>query len=268
MFRVFWGHFPYFSLQFGVANRPMRKENSDFGSCHELLTSSSIYAIPSIPSLAMVNGFIIPSYTHLLGSLGPTPLTVMRDDKVAPDLKRPSAIRVGWEVWRSGMNFFGGFALKFCIKGPFDFFSPNQLFKVQQKFAATVPKSSGPTRFFEVKKLAQKLGFRGRVPLIQTLLSQWTLKKKFELVFSLLNMESPKVQKVSHWLSKKQKTQKTACYLRLAGWIIPCWLMKVGGFLGQKEIQHSVRTIIWTLRKRGVKERTCKQVCFWGNPQK
>ncbi len=33
-------------------------------------------------------------------------------------------------------------------------------------------------------------------------LSQWTLKKKFELFFSLLNMESPKVQKVSHWLSK------------------------------------------------------------------
>ena len=34
-------------------------------------------------------------------------------------------------------------------------------------------------------------------------LSQWTLKKKsLNGLFSLLNMESPKVQKVSHWLSK------------------------------------------------------------------
>ena len=32
-------------------------------------------------------------------------------------------------------------------------------------------------------------------------LSQWTLKKSLNLI-SLLNMESPKVQKVSHWLSK------------------------------------------------------------------
>ena len=40
-------------------------------------------------------------------------------------------------------------------------------------------------------------------------LSQWTLKKKFELFFSLLNMESPKVQKVSHWLSKKRTFQST-----------------------------------------------------------
>ena len=36
-------------------------------------------------------------------------------------------------------------------------------------------------------------------------LSQWTLKKVWTL-FSLLNMQSPKVQKVSHWLSKIWKT--------------------------------------------------------------
>ena len=34
-------------------------------------------------------------------------------------------------------------------------------------------------------------------------LSQWTLKKKVWTLFSLLNMESPKVQKVSHWPSKE-----------------------------------------------------------------
>ena len=33
-------------------------------------------------------------------------------------------------------------------------------------------------------------------------LSQWTLKKKMNGLFSLRNMESLKVQKVSHWLSK------------------------------------------------------------------
>ncbi len=36
-------------------------------------------------------------------------------------------------------------------------------------------------------------------------LSQWTLKKKTWTLFSLLNMEPPKVQKVSHWLSKFKK---------------------------------------------------------------
>ena len=37
------------------------------------------------------------------------------------------------------------------------------------------------------------------------LANQWTLKKKFErLIFPILNMESPKVQKVSHWLSMER----------------------------------------------------------------
>ncbi len=39
-------------------------------------------------------------------------------------------------------------------------------------------------------------------PKMYSSLSQWTLKKKVWTLFSLLNMESPKVQKVSHWLSK------------------------------------------------------------------
>ena len=33
-------------------------------------------------------------------------------------------------------------------------------------------------------------------------------EKKVWTLFSLLNMESPKVQKVSHWLSKKDMTEK------------------------------------------------------------
>ena len=38
-------------------------------------------------------------------------------------------------------------------------------------------------------------------------LSQWTRKKKVWTLFSLLNMESPKVEKVSHWLSKQRILQ-------------------------------------------------------------
>ena len=57
--------------------------------------------------------------------------------------------------------------------------------------------------------------------------SQWTLKKKVWTLFSLQNMESPKVQKVSHWLSEINyfksigQMQSLVCQSKLGNPTIP-----------------------------------------------